>query len=137
MRNMVANRAAVEAHVHPSSIDQATDQTDFLTALKSVCRRHWDITLTDALQHTSQGDIRQDSKHCRWTYFPKRTLDTSVIRLRVGHTHLITHMKRLGMTDAPYCPWCPTQPDTLEHLLLHCPHHHSHHLALLHSITAL
>ncbi|MPC54221.1 hypothetical protein E2C01_048129 [Portunus trituberculatus] len=31
------------------------------------------------------------------------------------------------MTDSPHCPWCPTQPNTPEHLLLHCPRHrHSH-----------
>ncbi|MPC70553.1 hypothetical protein E2C01_064805 [Portunus trituberculatus] len=41
------------------------------------------------------------------------------------------------MTDSPHCPWCPTQPDTPEHLLLHCPHHHSHHVALLHSLSAI
>ncbi|MPC54059.1 hypothetical protein E2C01_047966 [Portunus trituberculatus] len=42
------------------------------------------------------------------------------------------HLHRLGMTNSPHCPWCPTQPDTLEHLLLHCPRHHSHRVALLH-----
>ncbi|MPC77225.1 hypothetical protein E2C01_071672 [Portunus trituberculatus] len=30
------------------------------------------------------------------------------------------------MTNSPHCSWCPTQPDTPEHLLLHCPDHHSH-----------
>ncbi|MPC15440.1 hypothetical protein E2C01_008232 [Portunus trituberculatus] len=51
-------------------------------------------------------------------------------------------MHRLGMSASPHCLWCPTQPDTPEHLLLlYCPHHHScHHsqcVALLHSLTAL
>ncbi|MPC70353.1 hypothetical protein E2C01_064597 [Portunus trituberculatus] len=41
------------------------------------------------------------------------------------------------MIDSPQCPWCPTQPDTPEHLVLHWPCHHSHHVALLHSLTAL
>ncbi|MPC33538.1 hypothetical protein E2C01_026892 [Portunus trituberculatus] len=39
------------------------------------------------------------------------------------------------MTYSPHWPWCPTQPDTLEHLLLHCPCHHSHCVALLRSPT--
>ena len=58
-------------------------------------------------------------------------------RLRIGHTRLNAHLHRLGMTDTPHCPWCPTQPDTPEHLLLHCPHHHFHCVALLHSLSAL
>ncbi|MPC49725.1 hypothetical protein E2C01_043537 [Portunus trituberculatus] len=41
------------------------------------------------------------------------------------------------MTDSPYCPWCSTQPDTPEHLLLHCPCHHSYRVALLHLLSAL
>ncbi|MPD05758.1 hypothetical protein E2C01_101522 [Portunus trituberculatus] len=61
MRNTVADRAAAEAHTHPSPIDLATDQTDFLTDLKTACWRHWDTTLTDALQYTSLGHIRQDT----------------------------------------------------------------------------
>ncbi|XP_063843235.1 zinc finger protein 441-like [Scylla paramamosain] len=46
-------------------------------------------------------------------------------------------MHRLSLTDTPHCPWCPTQPDTPEHLLLHCPCHHSHCTALLHLLASL
>ncbi|XP_069938966.1 transmembrane protein 17B isoform X2 [Cherax quadricarinatus] len=28
------------------------------------------------------------------------------------------------MTDSPYCPWCPSQPETVEHFLLWCPRYH-------------
>ncbi|MPC67791.1 hypothetical protein E2C01_061975 [Portunus trituberculatus] len=44
--NTVADRAAAEAHTHPSPIDLTTDQTDFLTDLKTACWLHWDTTLT-------------------------------------------------------------------------------------------
>ncbi|MPC74802.1 hypothetical protein E2C01_069177 [Portunus trituberculatus] len=37
MGNMVADRAAAEAHTHPSPIDLANDQTDFLTDFKTAC----------------------------------------------------------------------------------------------------
>ena len=40
------------------------------------------------------------------------------------------------MTEDPHCPWCPTQPDTPEHLL-HCPRHYSHRMALFHSLSSL
>ena len=41
------------------------------------------------------------------------------------------------MTNGTQCPWYPTQPDTSEHLLLHCPSHHSHRMALLHILSSL
>ncbi|MPC57753.1 hypothetical protein E2C01_051740 [Portunus trituberculatus] len=126
-----------QAHTHPSHIGFATDQTDFLTDLKTACRRHWYSTLTDALQHTSLRHIRQDTRHHCLAYSPNRALDTAVTRLRIGLTCLNAHLHRLGMTDSSHCPWCPTQPDTPEHLFLHCPRHHSHRVALLHSLSAI
>ena len=116
---------------------QAIDQTDLLTNLKTACQRHWDTTLTDALQYTTLRHVRQDTGHHWWTYSPNRALDTAITRLRIGHTRLNAHLHRLGMTDSPHCPWCPTQLDTPEHLLLHCPRHHSHRVALFHSLSVL
>ncbi|XP_045105453.1 uncharacterized protein LOC123500965 [Portunus trituberculatus] len=69
--------------------------------------------------------------------FPSRALDTAVTRLRTGHTRLNAHLHRLGMTDSPHCLWCPTHPDTPEHLLLHCPRHHSRRVAFLPSLSAI
>ncbi|KAG0718269.1 RNA-directed DNA polymerase from mobile element jockey [Chionoecetes opilio] len=134
--NIVADRAAAEAHSHPSPINLTTDQTDSLTNLKTTCNRHWDTELTDALQYTSLGRIRHDTRHHLWTHSPSRALDTAVTRLRIGHTRLNSHLHKLGMTEDPHCPWCPTQLDTPEHLL-HCPRHHSHRMALLQSLSPL
>ncbi|MPC61328.1 hypothetical protein E2C01_055398 [Portunus trituberculatus] len=50
MRNTVADRTAIEAHTYPSPTDLATDQTDFLSDLKTACRQHRDTTMTDTLQ---------------------------------------------------------------------------------------
>ena len=58
-------------------------------------------------------------------------------RLQIGHSRLSSHLHKLGMTDDPHCPWCPTQQDTPEHLRLHYPRHHSHRMALLHSLSSL
>ena len=137
MENTVADRAAAEAHSHPTTVDLPTDQTDLLTKLKTTCRKHWDTTLTDALRYTSLGAIRRDTRPHWWTHSPNRSLDTAITRLRIGHTCLNSHLHRLGLTDTPHCPWCPTQLDTPEHLLLHCPRHHSHRVALLHSLASI
>ncbi|KAG0723075.1 hypothetical protein GWK47_043322 [Chionoecetes opilio] len=121
----------------PLSIDMTTDLTDSLTNLQTTCNRHWDNELTDALQYTSLGRIRHDTRHHWWTHSPSRALDTAVTRLRIGHTRLNAHLHKLGMTADPHCPWCPTYPDTPEHLLLQCPRHHSHRTALLQSLSPL
>ncbi|KAG0713306.1 Nucleic-acid-binding protein from mobile element jockey [Chionoecetes opilio] len=133
----VADRAAAEAHSLPSPIDMTTDLTDSLTNLQTTCNRHWDTELTDALQYTSLGRRRHDTRHHWWTHSPSRALDTAVTRLRIGHTRLNSHLHKLGMTDDPHCPWCPTYLDTPEHLLLQCPRHHSHRTALLQSLYPL
>ena len=135
--NTVADRAAAEAHSHLNTVDLPTDQTDFLTNLRSTCRGHWDTTLTDRLRHTRLGELRNNPQQHHWTHSPCRALDTAITRLRIGHTRLNAHRHRLGLTDTPHCPWCPTQLETPEHLLLHCPRHHSHRVALLHSLSLL
>ncbi|KAG0710002.1 hypothetical protein GWK47_023703 [Chionoecetes opilio] len=72
--NTVADRAAAEAHSLPSPIDTTTDLTDLLTNLQTTCNRHWDTELTNALQYTSLGRIRQDTRHHWWTHSPSRAL---------------------------------------------------------------
>ncbi|XP_045112503.1 KRAB-A domain-containing protein 2-like [Portunus trituberculatus] len=46
----------------------------------------------------------QDTRHHWWTYSPNQALDTAITRLRIGHTRLNAHLRRLGMTDSPHCP---------------------------------
>ncbi|KAG0718494.1 hypothetical protein GWK47_052348 [Chionoecetes opilio] len=135
--NTGADRAAAEATLPLSPIDMTTDLTDSLTNLQTTCNRHWDTELTDALQYTSLGRIRQDTRTPLGTQLPQRALDTAVTRLRIGHTRLNAHLHKLGMTDDPHCPWCPTYLDTPKHLLLQCPRHHSHRTALLQSLSPL
>ena len=135
--NTVADKAAAEAHSHPSPITLQTDQTDLLTLLKTAYIQHWDRLLTDSLQNTTLRRYRQDTRPHWWTHSPSRALDTAVTRLRIGHTRLNHHLYRLRLAPDPFCPWCPNQLDTAEHLLLHCPRHHSHRTVLLQSLTAL
>ncbi|KAG0725213.1 hypothetical protein GWK47_004764 [Chionoecetes opilio] len=106
--NTVADRAAAEAHSLPSPIDMTTDLTDSLTNLQTTCNRHWDNELTDALQYTSLGRIRHDTRHHWWTHSPSRG---------PGHRSPPDSdwphppqrpPTQLGMTADPHCPWCPT-----------------------------
>ena len=110
----------------PPAATPSTHQTDSLTNLHTACKLHWDTDLTNVLQYTSLECIRQDTR-----------FDTAITRFRIGQWRLNSHLHKLGMTENPHCPWCPTKPDTPEHFLLHCPCHHSHRMALLHSRSSL
>ncbi|MPC91706.1 hypothetical protein E2C01_086762 [Portunus trituberculatus] len=66
-----------------------------------------------------------------------RVLDVAVTRLRLGHTRLTAHLHRLHLSPDPYCPWCRTAPETIEHFLLHCPRFHSHRVVLRSRLLAL
>ncbi|XP_050706946.1 uncharacterized protein LOC126992319 [Eriocheir sinensis] len=114
--NTVADQAANLAHSHPQPIHRPPDHSDVLIHLQQSSNRHWTTRLT--------ADLRL------------RPLDTAITRLRIGHTCLNAHLHRLNMVQDPHCPWCPTQPDTPEHLL-HCPRFHSLRTNLKASLTRL
>ncbi|MPC09249.1 hypothetical protein E2C01_001852 [Portunus trituberculatus] len=110
--------------VHPprDSIHQETDDGE--RAARSV----GGFPATDCV-----GTVVHDLVHM-FTPQTVSHLDTAGTRLRIGHTRLNAH---LGMTDSPHCPCCPTQPDTPEHLIVHCPRHHSHRVVLFHALSAI
>ncbi|MPC81011.1 hypothetical protein E2C01_075611 [Portunus trituberculatus] len=56
---------------------------------------------------------------------------TSVIAcLCLGHTTLSAHLHRLRLSRDPFCPWCKTTPEAMEHFLIQCPRFHSQHTSL-------
>lgn len=107
------------------------DLTDLLTNLRTMCRIHGDTALVNILCNTRVGDIKLDMWYHWWIHSSLSGL---------GHYHHQAqnwpqHLHRLGVADTSHCPWCPAQLDTREHLLLHCPWHYSHCVALLHSLS--
>ncbi|MPC39135.1 hypothetical protein E2C01_032657 [Portunus trituberculatus] len=40
--------------------------------------------------------------------------------LRLGHTTLNAHLHHLRLSHDPFCPWCRTTPEAMEHFLLQC-----------------
>ncbi|MPC40071.1 hypothetical protein E2C01_033623 [Portunus trituberculatus] len=55
----------------------------------------------------------------------------------LGHTILSDHLHRLHLSPDPFCPWCRTTPETIEHFLLQCPRFHYHHTARRSRLSAL
>ena len=102
-----------------------------------ICRSTSDASLTDALRITSMGQYRSDSSPQPWVRKQSRVLDVALTRLRLGHTKLTAHLHRLRLSPDPYCPWCRTVPETIEHFLLQCPRFHSQRVLLRSQLVAL
>ena len=52
-----------------------------------------------------------------------RQLVSTLTHLRTGHAPLAKHLHRIKKGDSPICPACLQRPETIQHLLLHCPAH--------------
>ncbi|MPC64965.1 hypothetical protein E2C01_059087 [Portunus trituberculatus] len=52
-------------------------------------------------------------------------------------TTLGAHLHRLRLSHDPFCPWCRTTPEAMEHFLLQCPCFHSQHTALRSLLSTL
>ncbi|MPC91638.1 hypothetical protein E2C01_086689 [Portunus trituberculatus] len=54
----------------------------------------------------------------------------AIAYLRLGHTTLSAHLHCLRLSPDPFCPWCTTTHETIEHFLIQCPRLHSYRTAL-------
>lgn len=52
-----------------------------------------------------------------------RRLASTLTQLRTGHAPLAKHLHRIKKADSPICPACLQSPETVHHLILHCPAH--------------
>lgn len=136
MGKTVVDQAANLAYSHPQPIDRPPNHSDLLTHLRQSFNRHWTNRLTVDFRQLTVLRYRYSlAQHWR-NYFPSRPLDTAITRLRIGYTRLNAHLHRLNMVQDRHCPWCPTQPDTPEHLL-HSPRFLSLRNNLIASLTRL
>ena len=52
-----------------------------------------------------------------------RWLASTLTQLRTGHAPLAKHLHWIKKGDSPICTACLQRPETVQHLLLHCPAH--------------
>ncbi|MPC57941.1 hypothetical protein E2C01_051933 [Portunus trituberculatus] len=50
---------------------------------------------------------------------------SAIARIHLGHTMFSAHLQCLHLSRDPFCPWCRTTPEAMEHFLLQCPRYHS------------
>ncbi|MPC74730.1 hypothetical protein E2C01_069104 [Portunus trituberculatus] len=62
---------------------------------------------------------------------------STIARLCLDHTTLSAHLHHLHLSCDPFCPWCRTTPEPMEHFLLQCPRLLSQHTALISQLSTL
>ena len=76
------------------------------------------------IQETHLGSVRDNPNPHPWARSQSRLLDTTLTRLRIGHTGLNHHLHRIGILQSPNCDWCGEE-ETIQHALFRCIRHHS------------
>ncbi|XP_045107993.1 uncharacterized protein LOC123502793 [Portunus trituberculatus] len=135
--NEVVDAAAKMALTHVNITPLPLQPHSAKRLISRLCHSSWDSSLNTALRITSMGLYCSDSSPQPWVRKQSRILDVALTRLRLGHTRLTAHLHRLGLSPDPYCPWCRTVEETIEHFLLHCPRFHSHRVVLHDHLVAL
>ena len=96
------------------------------TKLK-IIKEYEEKTIED-IQQTYYGQQNPNNNKTRYFRDANRRLDTGLTRLRLGHTRLNTHLKRLGLVESDLCRFCELEPENIQHILLKCPRFYSHQL---------
>lgn len=135
--NEAADAAAKAAHSITSYAPFPLDLSEMKKIISKNIRSSWDSELEFYLRHAQLGLFRNNSAPAPWVQSRDRQLDTTLTRLRIGHTGLNSHLHRLNLKDSPFCPWCPNAEDTISHFLFQCPRFHSHRTILSHRLRIL
>ncbi len=135
--NEIADTAASKVPHTAPPVSLASDAAIASSAVLAACSAQWTVELRRLLPNSAIGQHRVDALPHPWARGSSRTLDVALTRLRIGHCRLEAHLYRLHLTPTPYCQWCLTEAETIEHFLLVCPRHFSHRTVLRAGVAAL
>lgn len=118
--NCRADAAAKSAKDNPLITSTQMEQGDMKGLLKEKAHTHWYESRNIELKQKDLGEIRDTTGISPWSRFKDRTVDSAILRLRVGHHGLNAWLYRFNLSPSPDCGWCPNNPETREHVLLRC-----------------
>ena len=72
-----------------------------------------------------------DIKSWDWLSLNNRSYDVLLARLRSGCTDLNDHLYRLKLETSPFCKFCKTETETIEHYIFHCPKYENYRVVLI------
>ena len=113
--NEKADAEARVASEIPNVYTQHIPYTDFKHNIKELTKKKYQESWNDATEKLRKIKPNTD----RWPTFPNRWEDTTITRLRVGHTN-ITHAYLMSRGRPPDPPMCCNTRLTVKHLLLDC-----------------
>ena len=94
----------------------------FNEKLKVIAHKQWEKSPRfDRMKATDP--TAPSSKYIKLTEKLPRKLTSILTQLRTGHAALAKHLHRIKKADSPLCPACLQRPETVQHLILHCPAH--------------
>ena len=135
--NRIVDSAATMAHSSPDMVHCPFDSRRFSQLVMNTCRSLWNESISYDLSRTTLGMYRTDSTPQPWVRSNHRALDAVMVRLRIGHVELAAHLYRLHLVPSPYCKWCISQEESVEHFLLQCPRFYSLRTILSNCLSTL
>ena len=106
----------------------------------TICHRaiwdSWRVERETELKFSNLGTLREGNKMAPLeTFIKDRKVNTSIIRLRIGHSSLRQHLYRLRLEISPLCE-CQ-QEETVQHIIMECPRYFSARTKMKHFLFNL
>ncbi len=123
--NETADQAARDAHSLRYRTITPMSKEELVRLAHDRVQASWNQSWLDNVNNSGKGQflttIKHEVSYWPWAHNNKRSIETALARLRTGHAGVRAHLARFKMCDSPLCT-CGS-PETIEHLLLHCPQH--------------
>ena len=78
-----------------------------------------------------------DIKPWEWISLNKRSYDVLLARLRSGCTDLNDHLYKIKLEPSPFCKFCKTETESIEHYIFHCTKYDNHRKVLFDELAKL
>ena len=130
------DKIAKEAHSLADFTNIPVPYQESITSCRRAIWNKWKIDRATELQCTKLGSYREENKlEPLDTSLKERKLNTSILRLRIGHCSLRHHLHKLKIEASPNCD-CGQQ-ETIDHVILNCPKYYTSRVNLRHSLYNL
>ena len=137
--NETADRAAKDAHSLRYRTVTVMSREELVRLAHDRVQTSWNQSWLDNVNNSGKGHfltlIKNQVGFWPWAHNNKRTVETALARLHTGHAGVRAHLARFKLCDSPLCS-CGS-PETIEHLLLHCPQHAPARFQLTNTLTRL
>ena len=137
--NETADQAARDAHALRYRTLTIMSKEELVRLVHDKIQASWNRSWLHNVNSSGRGQyltrIKNKVGYWPWANNNNRTVETALTRLRTGHAGVRAHLARFKLCDSPLCA-CGS-PETIEHLLLHCPQHALARVNLSNTLTRL